>query len=157
MVKPSQIETLSDRIEIQNLLTHYCSAIDSKQYNMLDTVFAPDACIDYTSAGGISGRLPEVKAWLERALGQFPMTQHYVTNFGITVDGDSAKSRCMFYNPMGLRDRNGKEGLGLGLVFFSGYYNDRLIRTSEGWRISERVEESTWMKGKLPEGLEIPR
>jgi len=121
---------------------------------VLDTVFAPDAFIDYTSAGGISGRLPEVKAWLEKALRQFPMVQHYVTNFSITVDGDNARSRCMFYNPMRLPDSEGKEGR--DLVFFGGYYNDRLIRTPDGWKITERLEESTWMYGKLPGGLEIP-
>ena len=142
MVEPNQIQGLSDRIEIQDLLSRYCTGIDSKQYDMLDSVFTPDAFIDYTSAGGISGGLPEVKAWLEKALGLFPMTQHYVTNFAIGVDGDKAESRCMFYNPMGLPLPEGEEGL--KLWFFGGFYNDKLIRTAEGWRISERIEESTW-------------
>jgi len=155
MVEPNRIQEISDRVEIQALFTRYCTAIDSKQYNVLDTVFTPDAFIDYTSAGGISGGPPEIKAWLEKAVGQFPMTQHYVTNFSITVDGDSAKSRCMFYNPMGLPLPEGQEGL--ELLFFGGYYNDKLIRTPEGWRISERIEESTWMYGQLPEGFEIPQ
>ncbi len=155
MAESSHIGTLSDRIEIQDLLTRYCSALDSRQYNLLDSVFAPDAFVDYTSAGGISGRLPEVKAWLEKALGQFPMVQHYVTNFDILVDGDNAKSRCMFYNPMVLPNSEGKRGP--DLVFFGGYYNDRLVRTLAGWRITERVEESTWMYGRLPGGFEIPQ
>lgn len=155
MVEPSRIQEVSDRLEIQDLLTRYCTAIDSKQYDMLDTVFTPDAVIDYTSAGGIRGDLPQIKAWLESALGQFPMTQHYVTNFNVTVGADSAKSRCMFYNPMGLPHPEGKEAP--ELLFFGGYYNDKLTRTSEGWRISERIEESTWMYGQLPEGFEIPQ
>ena len=155
MVEPNRIHEVSDSLEIQDLLTRYCTAIDSKKYDMLDTVFTPDAFIDYTSAGGISGKLPEIKVWLAKALGVFPMTQHYVTNFSITLEGDSAKSRCMFYNPMGLPSPEGKEGL--ELVFFGGYYNDKLIRTSEGWRISERIEESTWMYGQLPQGFEIPQ
>ena len=125
MVEPNRIQEVSDHVEIQSLFTRYCTAIDSKQYNVLDTVFTPDAFIDYTSAGGISGRPPEIKAWLEKAVGQFPMTQHYVTNFS--------------------------------MLFFGGYYNDKLIRTPEGWRISERIEESTWMYGQLPEGFEIPQ
>jgi hypothetical protein len=118
MVEPNRIQGLSDDVEIQALLTRYCTAVDSKQYAMLDTVFTPDAFIDYTSAGGIT------------------------------------KSRCMFYNPMGLPLPEGQEGL--QLVFFGGYYNDKLTRTPEGWRISERIEESTWQYGQLPERLDIP-
>ena len=155
MVEPNRIQEVSDHLEIQGLLTRYCTAIDSKQYDMLDTVFTPDAFIDYRSAGGISGKLPEIKAWLAKALGVFPMTQHYVTNFSITLDGDSARSRCMFYNPMGLSLQEGRKGL--ELLFFGGYYNDKLVRTPEGWRISERIEESTWMYGQLPKGFEIPQ
>ncbi len=155
MVKPNRIQELSDRVEIQALLTRYCTAIDCKQYDTLDAVFTPGAFIDYTSAGGISGKLPEVKAWLERALAPFPITQHYVTNFSITVNGNRAKSRCMFCNPMGLPLPEGQEGL--ELVFFGGYYDDKLTRTSEGWRISERIEESTWQYGQLPERHEIPQ
>ena len=35
-------------------------------------------------------------------------------------------------------------------------YEDRLARTSDGWRIVERVCHQTIMQGALPEGYEIP-
>jgi len=155
MPEPNRIQGLSDRVETQDVFTRYCSAIDSRQFDLLDTVFTHDAFVDYTSAGGISGNRAEVKAWLQRAVGQFALTQHYVTNFDIRVDGDKATSRCMFYNPMGLSRPKGEDGM--DVLFFGGYYNDKLVRTPEGWRISERIEESTWMYGQLPEGFQIPR
>ena len=63
-----------------------------------------------------------------------------MTNFEIVVQGDNATSRCVFYNPMGLGLPDG----GLQMLFFGGYYNDKLVRTPDGWRIIERIEESTW-------------
>jgi hypothetical protein len=41
----SQAE-ISDRLEIQQLLVDYSTAIDSHRFDDLDTVFTPDAYID---------------------------------------------------------------------------------------------------------------
>ena len=41
---------------------------------------------------------------------------------------------------------DGEEGL--KLYYFGGYYNDDLIRTGDGWRISQRIEESSWNDGQ---------
>ena len=68
------------------------------------TCFTPDAFIDYTSSGGIKGKLPEVKAWLAQIMPTFPMTQHLVANRVIAVQGDTATCRSYFFNPMGLPD-----------------------------------------------------
>jgi len=146
MVEEDRMKQISDQLEIQKLLTRYCTAIDTKQYDMLDSVFTPDAVIDYTSAGGPRGPFPEVKEWLKTVLAIFPMTQHVVGNFDITIDGYTANSRCTFFNPMGL----GREDGTLQMFFVGGYYNDKLTRTSEGWRISERVEEGSWNYGDFP-------
>ncbi|MFC2028012.1 nuclear transport factor 2 family protein [Chloroflexota bacterium] len=154
MVEPSRIQEISDRLEIQDLLSRYCTVIDYERYDDLDYVFTQDAIIDYTAFGGIRGEVSEIKRWLAEALGQFPMTQHVVNNFNITIEGDRAKSRCAFYNPMGLPLPEGKEGL--MILFFGGYYNDTLVRTNDGWRISERIEEYGWQFGELPEGFGIP-
>ena len=69
------LQEISDRLEINDLLSRYTFAIDNKDFDALDAVFTPDATIDYTTSGGIKGRYPEVKAWLAKALSMFPMTQ----------------------------------------------------------------------------------
>ena len=61
-------QEISDRIEIGDLLVRYSRAIDTKDWALLDTVFLPDARVDYKSSGGIAGPYPEVRAWLEKAL-----------------------------------------------------------------------------------------
>ena len=58
------LEEISDRLEIQQLLVDYSTAIDQRRFDDLDKVFTPDAYIDYRALGGIDGRYPEVKDWL---------------------------------------------------------------------------------------------
>jgi len=66
------LEEISDRLEIQQLLIDYSTAIDKRRFDDLDRVFTPDAYIDYRAMGGIDGRFPEVKAWLAQVLPNFP-------------------------------------------------------------------------------------
>ena len=146
------LQEISDRLEIDDLLSRYTLAIDGKDFDALDEVFTPDATIDYTTSGGIKGQYPEVKAWLAKALSLFPMTQHLLGNRRVAVDGDAATSRTYLSNPMGAP----KDGGGLHMFYVGGYYNDRLVRTADGWRITDRFEETAWMDGRPPANLEIP-
>ena len=91
---------ISDRLEIQQLMTSYSNAIDARDWNRLDAVFTPDAYIDYRALGGIDGRYPEIKAWLEPALAKFPHYYHLIANTDIVLSGDSARARTVCFNPM---------------------------------------------------------
>ena len=132
---------LADRIEIDDLLTRYATAVDTRDWDLYKSVFTADAVIDYTSSGGIRGKLAEVTEWLSDALSGFSLSQHMVTNRDIRVAGDAATSRSYFYNPMGRTKRDGT----LALMFVGGYYRDRLRRTDAGWRIVERIQDTAWL------------
>lgn len=133
------VQELSDRIEIDDLLTRYATALDAKDWELFSTCFTADAFIDYTGAGGIKGHLTEIREWLAQVMAGFPMTQHLVTNRAVRLSGDTATSRCALFNPMGVKD-----GDGLAVFLEGGYYRDKLVRTPDGWRIAERVEEPTF-------------
>lgn len=139
-VDPAKIAWLIDRLEIQDLLTRYCKAIDTKDWNLLDTCFVPDAHVDYTSSGGVAGAYPEVRAWLAQVLPNFPMSQHTIGNFDVSIDGDRASSKVHFYNPMGRPKSDGT----LSLFWIGGFYVDELVRTADGWRIAKRIEQQAW-------------
>lgn len=142
MTRPT-LEDLADRLEIDDLLTRYATAIDTRDFDLLDSVFCADAHVDYTSAGGIAGDFPTVKAWLSEVLPHFPAYQHLVGNRRVTLAGDTATSVSVFYNPMVQGD---------GSTFFvGGEYHDRLVRTPDGWRIAERIEKTVWTYGAVPE------
>jgi hypothetical protein len=128
------LEEISDRLEIQQLLVAYSTAIDQRRFDDLDRVFTPDAYIDYRAMGGIDGRYPEVKKWLSEVLPNFPSYAHMLGNFDVRIDGDAASSRRLCFNPMVMGgDQN--------QVYFCGlWYDDEFVRTAAGWRMSQRVE-----------------
>src|ERR1700756_1995645 len=74
------LQELSDRIEIQELIIRYSNAIDRRDFDGLDSVFTPDAYIDYRALGGIDGQYPVIKDWLGPALAGFPHYFHLVGN-----------------------------------------------------------------------------
>ena len=131
---------ISDRLEIQQLMTAYSSAIDQRDFERLDTIFTPDAYIDYRAMGGIDGRYPAIKAWLEPALRWFPRYYHLVANTEMVLSGDTATCRCVCFNPMQVPLPDG----GSQVMFLGLWYIDKLVRTGAGWRISERVQEACY-------------
>jgi hypothetical protein len=124
---------ISDRLEIQQLLVDYASAIDQRRFDDLDRIFTPDAYIDYRAMGGIDGDYPAVKGWLAEVLPHFPAYYHLVGNFDIRLAGDTATGRTACFNPMKLA--------GDGQILFCAlWYDDEFVRTPEGWRMTRRVE-----------------
>lgn len=130
-------QEISDRLEINNLLIDYCSAVDAQTFAEFDRIFTADARIDYTALGGIAGDVPTIKEYLGRVLPHFPASQHMIANSRVWVDGDTARARTMCHNPMVVPLPQG----GTQVAFYGLWYVDKLVRTAEGWKISERVEE----------------
>ena len=143
------LQEISDRMEIQQLLVDYSTAIDNRRFDDLDAVFTADAYIDYRAMGGIDGHFPEVKTWLAEVLPNFPAYSHMLGNLSIPVDGDTAcpqtaTSRVICFNPMVL---DSEKGEGRPQIMFCGlWYNDEFIRTSDGWRMTRRVETKCFDK-----------
>lgn len=133
------LQTVADRIEITDLLTRYAHAVDGKDWTLYRTVFTADAHIDYSTAGGPVGDLETVVAKLTTDLELFSRTQHFISNIGVELDGDSATVRAMFFNPMVVTP--GKQ------FFCGGWYNHELVRTDEGWRSRRLIEEAAWFDG----------
>jgi hypothetical protein len=134
------LEEISDRLEIQQLLIDYSTAIDKRQFDDLDRVFTPDAYIDYRAMGGVDGRFPEVKAWLAQVLPNFPAYAHMLGNFDVRIDGDTASSRTICFNPMVLGGEQNQ------ILYCGLWYEDEFIRTAEGWRMSSRIETKCFDK-----------
>lgn len=142
------LQQLSDRHEITDLLTRYAKAVDRKDWDLYRQVFTPDADIDYTSAGGIRGDTEAQATWLAEALAQFPTTQHMVANIDIEfVDSDTANVEAMFHNPMVMPDSSS--------WVTGGWYHHEMVRTPDGWRSRKLVEESAYFSG-MPSNLDRP-
>ena len=144
------LQEISDRLELQDLCVRYSTSVDRKDWALYESLFTPDAIIDYTAVGGVRGGPHEVAEWLAATMPTFPAYQHLVSNVELSIDGDAATGRAMLFNPMGCRTRDGVQVALIGL-----WYNDKFRRTPDGWRFTERVEEPSWSRdwpaGYLPE------
>ena len=142
-VRRVDLNQISDRLEIEDLLTRYTRAIDTGDWDRLDDVFTPDAQIDYTASGGIEASYDEVKPWLAEMLPIFPQRMHQLGQVDSQVDGDEATVAAYFYNPMTLPQQDGTDLV----VEFGGIYHHTLVRTPAGWRSRALVEEVVWKRG----------
>jgi hypothetical protein len=137
------LQELSDRALIQDHLLAECYALDERDWDTWETLFTPDAHLDWTEAGAIKGTPREIRAWAEPIFKTFPYPQyqHLTGNYQIEVDGDRAACRHMQYIAISLPSPSG-EGRQIG---FSGiWFEDKLVRTADGWLINDRYERQAW-------------
>jgi hypothetical protein len=125
---------IADRLQIQQLLAAYADAIDSRRFDELDDVFTPDAYIDYRATGGIDGHYPDVKSWLSEVLPSFAGYAHMMGLPSIRIAGDEAAVRTFCFNPLVFAGEQPTTML-VGL-----WYDDGLVRTAGGWRMTRRVQ-----------------
>jgi hypothetical protein len=141
MARPKTFEELADRMEIDELFSRYVTAVDNNEFDLLGSVFTPDAHLAYPEVM-LDGDYPKVKAWLAGQRPNMRLWLHLVGNVRVEISGDRASSVSTFFFT-GVT--HGSE------TFFSGgEYHDKLVRTPEGWRISERIEHSLWKAGNTP-------
>lgn len=136
------LQAVHDKLEIHEVLARYARGVDSRDWALWKTVFTPEATLDYSSAGAVVGTRDEAADWLEQNLALLPMTQHFISNIEVDLDGDRAKVRAMFYNPMQLPGVD-------GLSYCGGYYHHDMVRAADGWKSERLVEENVWFVNPL--------
>jgi hypothetical protein len=140
-VRKVDLQQISDRIEIVDVITRYTRAIDTGDWDKLDTVFTPDADIDYTESEGIAATYDKVKPWLAEVLPAFfPKRMHTIGQVDVDLHGDEADVTAYFHNPMPMDDGSG----GTKIVEIGGYYHHTMTRTPDGWRSRKLHEEVVW-------------
>jgi len=139
-------QEISDRLEIEDLLVRYCYAVDDRDWDAYRRIFTPDAVLDDTVTGGVRSGVDEHVAYLEKALSKILISQHGISTMLFDIKGDDARVRVLASVPMVVDLGGGKTQ-----VFFQGlWYRNRLLRTPEGWRVSELVEEKYWTHNVPP-------
>ena len=131
---------LADRQEIADLCVRYARALDRHDWEALAACFVADAVYLYPG-----GRTDGVDAVVERcraALTPLDGSQHLIGSILTEVDGDEGRANSYFHAQ---HVRAGTEG---GDTFvIAGSYDDRVVRTAEGWRIAQRDQTYTWTAG----------
>ncbi|MER6680489.1 nuclear transport factor 2 family protein [Streptomyces olivaceoviridis] len=150
MTQRAEFATVRDRLAVDDLVTAYAVAMDDGDWTGYRGLFTADGRADYRSAGGIEGDAGKVAVWLAGSLTQFAVRQHLIVNrqvrFGVLDQdtGDTARVRADYLNPMRF---TGPDGLAAPDLVCGGRYDFGLLRTAEGWRLSEVVVHEKWRRG----------
>lgn len=134
--------TGTDREQIEDLLVRYATALDSRDWELLAACFTADGVTDYGEFGGVNTGSAAIVALCRGVLAGLDASQHIITNMVIAAEGDTGTAVCYFQAQHVFRGTAGGDNYLVG-----GTYRDRLVRTSEGWRIAHRTLEPTWMDG----------
>ena len=136
-------QRVADVLAIQDLVVAYAHAVDDRDWVRWEALFAPDARIDYTSAGGIAGAPAEMAAWMPDAMTEFTWFMHSISTHEIRfLTDDEATGRVHVFN------RNGAEWEGVPeVVDVSAVYLDRYRRIDDTWRFTERIERTHSITG----------
>ena len=143
-------QLLADRLEISDLISTYCRAVDRADYPAVRAVYASDGVDHHT---GFSGSADDYVAWLRERTAGFTGTMHVLGTHIAHVDGDEATAETY-----GTSHHWGEPADDPALNFTSGVrYLDRLRREPEGWRIVERFAVREWTRSdagrmRSPEG-----
>jgi hypothetical protein len=132
-----------DRQYIIDVLLRYATVLDTKDMAMLESCFLPDALIDY-GGFGIHEGFPSFGQMCSSFLDPLDSAQHMVTNFVIELKGDLAHCKSYAHAQVTKKGTPGGDNWTLG-----GTYDDKLIRTAEGWKIKRRRFTTMWSEGNF--------
>ena len=133
------LQEISDRLELQDLVTQYADIIDRKAFSELNLIFTDNAVIDYEATGAPKCSVAEMIAFLTEAMSLFPNHQHLVSNTQLKVNGDTATGRVMCFNPMEMAVEDGTRTFILGI-----WYVDEFARIDGRWLFASRKQEASW-------------
>jgi 3-phenylpropionate/cinnamic acid dioxygenase small subunit len=134
----------SDHELITDVLVRYATGIDTRDWELFRTCFTKDVHADYGDGVGSWTGVDGITDYMTVMHADMLDTKHRLTNFVIDVDGDSATASTYVHAVLVVTNDP--------LTWYEpvGRYEDRLVRTSEGWRISHRVYHSTRMLSSHP-------
>ncbi|WP_310961579.1 nuclear transport factor 2 family protein [Nocardioides terrisoli] len=141
----------NDHDEITRLKYRYFRMLDLKRWEEFAGCFVPEATGDY--AGLVFDDRDSLVAFMAENMGPQMISMHHAHHPEIAVDGDTATG--IWY----LEDKVIIPELKFVLEG-AAFYDDRYVRTPEGWRIAHtgyrRTYEASWSTEDVP-SLKIKR
>jgi len=136
--------TRSDHDLITDVLVRYATGIDTRDWALFRTCFTKDVQADYGEGVGAWTDVDGITEYMTVMHRDMVDTKHMLSNFVIELDGDTASASTYVHAVLVVTREP--------LTWFEpvGRYEDRLVRTREGWRISHRVFHPTRMLSSHP-------
>lgn len=134
----AQDRAVADRVEIEALRGEFTDAAMMDDFNRLASLFAPDAVWRVPAVDAAFNGRDEIRAGVARLKEQ---VWSYLLQGGhpgvIELDGDTATGRSFVLSFGQMKD--GSSHLNYSV------YHDRYVRTEDGWKFAERVDEVKYL------------
>jgi ketosteroid isomerase-like protein len=128
-----------DGLAVRAAVQAYAHAIDAFDWDALASVFTTDAVARYQGREPVHGNVA-IARFLQDAVGPSTWHQHFISTTEVRFKGSGVAHLVSAFIAHSISPaRPGKVRMTLGS------YQDKLIRTDMGWRISER-EQITGMR-----------
>jgi 3-phenylpropionate/cinnamic acid dioxygenase small subunit len=122
----------ADENAVVTVLLRYAAALDSRDWPLFRSCFTEDLEADYGSFGRWRGPR-EITEYMRAAHRDLGATLHRISNISVWWDEGQLCARCYVDALLMPAEAGGSVHRGIG------WYDDRLVRTSDGWRISRRT------------------
>ncbi|MPY96061.1 MAG: hypothetical protein GEV08_24275 [Acidimicrobiia bacterium] len=151
---PGDLAAVVDRLAIDDVLSSYAAGLDAQDWRLWRSIFVPEVVFDMQSVHGRPPVLEEIDKTVSVIRVQFAgfrATQHVIVNRRHTIEGDRAQVLATMQAWHWFDER---------CYTMFGYYDDKLVRTAEGWRLAEvqlnltrtdgdpAVMKDAWRRGK---------
>ena len=139
MTDQTAIAALIARQEIADVIYRYARGIDRLDFDLVRACYHPDA---YDDHGSMKGTVEEFISAAASFLTRWTVTQHFMGNMLIEVDGARARAEtyAVAYHRREDADGNGKDDV-MGIR-----YVDRFEHRDGAWKIAHRVVATEWRR-----------
>lgn len=134
------MSAVDDERAIIQVINRYGLAMDTRGWDLFDSIFTADVELDYSSTRW--NDLASFKRDFAAAHERFDATQHAMMNHLVEASGDSAAA--FTYCSWRLISRGAPGG---DFLQGTAWYDDALVRTAAGWRIRRRTCRILWADG----------
>ncbi len=151
MSKPIERSDIADRFALIDVISCYAAGLDARDWKLWRSIFLDEVVFDLSSWTGQPARkldTDRVVASQDRMFAELTVTQHFMTNHRIDIQGDRARVLAHMRAEHWI-DTPSPTGSDRYTMF--GYYDDKLVRTANGWKIAEmqlnvtRTEGDRWV------------
>ncbi len=138
-VSEHAIKELQDREAIRDCMHRYSRAIDRRDFDLLKTVFWPEAIDEH---GAYNGPVSEFWAWVDQRTKHWERTMHSLAQIIIDLNGDEAAAETYF---TAYHKKPKPDGTWFD-EYVAGRYIDRMVKRGGEWRILHRIVAFEWFR-----------
>jgi hypothetical protein len=137
-----RVRALEDREEIARTIWNYSFLLDTGKWDEVPDVVYSEEGMDIhaedTDPPMVTEGRQKLKEFFNYTMPHFDGTQHFTGPSMIDLDGDTAKARTYFWATHWMKVGKGAGALRPADSIQALLYDDELVRTDDGWKISKR-------------------